>query len=382
MKPLAETRPDPAELLRQISEDGRRRANLRVYLGYARGTGTTTAMLDEARRRQSRGTDVVVAAYSVHDEPAKALGALEVIQATRDMPRTRALDIDAVLARNPEVVCIDDVMDHDTSGRPRIESVPRILAAGVTVLATLHLLSVRSAAAAVANLLGEQPPEPLIGDAFFDLIDEIEYVDIPPDDLLRRIRERSILTPAQLAIGMQRELRPAVLAVLRETALRITAEHMDRQLSTYLPTQKTPLEFRGRIVLCIPIEDSMEGRIRAVAQYAATQSVKFSVVTVRTRKLTEAETALVGSYATVTHQLGGEFAQLDGRNVGQTLVDYIRRTQATEVVVGHRGHSWRPWDTTSEMIRLLSGVDVHILRSRLPAPTPARELARQAIAAR
>lgn len=378
----SETRPDPAELLRQISSDGRRRAILRVYLGYARGTGTTTAMLDEARRRQSRGTDVVVAAYSVHDEPAKALSALEVMQATREMPRAKTLDVGAVLARNPEVVCIDDVMDPDTSGRPRIESVSRILSAGITVLATLHLLSVRSAAAAVADLLGEQPREPLIGDAFFDLIDEIEYVDITPEDLLRRIREQSILTPAQLAIGMQRELRPAVLAVLRESALRITAEHMDRQLAAYLPTPKSPLEFRGRIVLAIPVEEGMEGRIRAVAHYAATQSVKFSVVTVRTRKLNEGQTALVGSYATITHQLGGEFARLDGRDVGRTLVDYIRRVQATEVVVGHRRHSWRPWDTTSEIIRLLSGVDVHILRSREPAPTPARELPRQTIATR
>ncbi|HYL07855.1 MAG TPA: hypothetical protein VEU76_04855, partial [Candidatus Udaeobacter sp.] len=225
-----ERRPDPSELLRQISE-GRRRAILRVYLGYARGCGTTTAMLDEARRRKGRGTDVVVAAYDIHDDPARALSALEVIRGTREMPRSQSLDVAAVLARNPEVVCIDDLNGLDSSGRPRIESVSRLLGAGVVVLATLHLLSVRSAASALAGMLGEQPQEPLIGDAFFDLIDEIEYVDITPEDLLRRIREKAILSPAQLAIGMQRELRPAVLEVLRETALRMTAEHMDKQLS-------------------------------------------------------------------------------------------------------------------------------------------------------
>lgn len=368
-----ERRPDPTELLRQISSDGRRRAILRVYLGYARGCGTTTAMLDEARRRQSRGTDVVVASYDVHDAPATALSAVEVMPPVRNLAQTRPLDVDAVLARNPEVVCIDDLMGPDSLGHPRIESVPRILSAGIIVLATLHLLSVRSAASALAGMLGEQPPEPLLGDAFFDLIDEIEYVDITPEDLLHRIREHAILTPAQLALGMQRELRPAVLAVLRETALRMTAEHMDRQLSAYLPVSQSPLEFRGRVVLCLKVAPGMEAKIRSVARYAATQGAKFTVVTVRTRSLNDTERGWLGSYATLTHQLGGEFVRLEGRNVAETLVGYIKQTQSTEIVLGHRRQKpWRPWDTTSQVIRLLSGVDVHILRAREPAPVPPR----------
>ncbi len=374
MSRSVERRPDPAELLRQINSDGRRRASLRVYLGYARGCGTTTAMLDEARRRRSRGTDVVAGAYEIHDPPSKALSTIEVLQATRDMPFVRRLDVAAVLARNPEVVCIDDVMAPDTNGRPAFESVPRLLSAGVTVLATLHLLSLRSAATAVAAMLAAPLPEPLLGDDFFDQIDEIEYVDITPEDLLVRIKERSILTPAQLAMAMQRELRPAVLAILRETALRMTAEHMDRQLSRYLPQTQAPLEFRGRIVLALPIAAGMERRIRAVANYAASQGSKLSVVTVRTHQLRDEERAWVGAYASLTHQLGGEFVRLEGRNVANTLVSYVRQVQATEVVLGHRTHPRRlPWDTTSEIIRMLSGVDVHILRAHQPASpvTPA-----------
>lgn len=363
MKPLREVRPDPTDLLRQIAAEARRRAILRVYLGYARGCGTTTAMLDEARRRAGRGTDVVVAAYQVHEQPSMVLSAMEVIHGTRELPMVRPLDVAALLARNPEVACIDDLMGPDTMGMPRIESVPRLLSAGITVLATLHLLSIRSAAAAVAGMLGEQPPEPLLGDAFFDLIDEIEYVDITPEDLLHRIRERSILTPAQLAVAMQRELRPAVLAILRETALRMTAEHMDRQLSRYLPSPQSPLEFRGRIVLAVPVEAGLEGRIRRVAQYAATQGAKLTVVTVRTHTLTGEQKALLGGYALLADQLGGDFVRLDGRSVAETLVAYIRQSEATEVILGHRRRArWRPGDTTSEVIRRLSGVDVHILR--------------------
>jgi two-component system, OmpR family, sensor histidine kinase KdpD len=371
MNLAAEQRPDPAELLRKITGDGRRRAILRVYLGYARGCGTTTAMLDEAGRRASRGTDTVVAAYEVHDEPAVALRRLEVVQAGRyDLPMARPLDLDAVLARNPEVACIDDLMGLDTSGRPRIESVPKLLKAGTVVLGTLHLLSVRSAASAVAEVAGFEPREPLLGDDVLELIDEIEYVDITPDDLLQRIRERAILTPAQLAVGMQRELRPAVLSVLRETALRLTAEHMDRQMSAYLPHADSPLEFRGRIVLCLSIDPGHEERIRSVARYAATQGAKLTVVAVRTRKLSDKEKGWLGSYASLTHQLHGEFIRLEGRNVATTLVKFIQDTQATEVVLGHRRRApWRPWDTTTMVLRPLTGVDVHILRHRDPAPS-------------
>ncbi len=358
-------RPDPQELLRQLSE-GRRRAILRVYLGYAPGCGTTTAMLDEARRRAGRGTDVVVASYKVHDPGTDALRSLEVFGSARALPFEHPLNVEALLARNPDVACIDDLMGADDNGRPRIESVPRLLAAGITLLATLHVLSVSSASAAVAGMLGEPPREPLLTDAVFNTIDEIEYVDITPEDLLRRIREHSILTPAQLAVAMQRELRPAVLSILRETALRMTAEHMDRQLSRYLPSLK-PLEFRGRIVLCLPVRAGLENRIRAVARYAMSQGAKLLVVSVRTRSLSDQEKGWLGSYAALTHQVGGEFVRLEGRNVASALARYISESQASEVVIGHRRRArWRPWDTTTELIWRLAGVDVHILRATSP----------------
>jgi two-component system sensor histidine kinase KdpD len=251
--------------------------------------------------------------------------------------------------------------------------VPRLLSAGITVLATLHVLSVKSAAEAVAGMLGQPPDGPLLDDAVVQLIDELEIVDIPPEDLLRRISERSLLTPAQLAVCMQRELRPAVLQMLRETALRIIADHVDRQLSGYLPAGPSPFEFRGRIVLCLPIRRGLEDRIRDAARHAAHHDAKFSVVTVRQRALSDEEKGWLGAYAALTHQLKGEFVRLEGRRVAPALAKYVMESQATEVVLGHRHRSrWRPWDTTGELIRLLAGVDVHILRAREPARAAAR----------
>src|SRR6202521_5015982 len=170
-------RPDPIELLKQISAETRRRVLFRVYLGYARGVGATSTMLDEGRRRRDRGTDVGAAAYRVHGDADQALRDLEVLGAHRHRTVEWRLDVDAVLARNPEVVCIDDLAERDADGRPRLESVSRLLAAGITVLATLHVLSIKSTATAFASLLGQDPPRAVIEDEAIEAIDELELID-------------------------------------------------------------------------------------------------------------------------------------------------------------------------------------------------------------
>lgn len=359
-------RPDPLHLLRQISSETRRRVLFRVYLGYARGAGATTVMLDEARRRSGRGTDIVVAAYRVHGEPDAALRDLEVLGAGRHPAPGQALDVEAVLARNPEVVCIDDLAELGADGRPRVESVARLLAAGITVLATLHLLSIKSTATPFGAMLGAGVPDALIEDSALESIDELELVDVTPADLLQRLREQGVLAPAELAVALQRELRLTVLEALRESAFRVIAEQADRQLVGYMRATGVlePWEVRGRIVLALPAGRGLDGRIQRAGAYALAQNAKFSVVSVRPPNLSDQEKEWLGSYASLTHKLGGEFVHLRGRSIAAALVEYIRESLATELILGHRRRTrWLPGDTTSEVIRRLSGVDVHILRS-------------------
>jgi two-component system, OmpR family, sensor histidine kinase KdpD len=359
-------RPDPLAILKQISAETRRRVLFRVYLGYARGVGTTTAMLDEGRRRRARGTDVVAGAYRVHGDPASALRELEVVGARGSRPAVRSLDIEAVLARNPDVVCIDDLAEVEADGRPRLESVARLLAAGVTVLATLHVMSIKSTAEAFGAMLGGQSPGGLVDDSALEAIDELELVDMTPADLLERLREQSVLTPAELAMALQRELRVRVLEELRESAFRVIAEHADRQLVSFMHESgvQGPWEVRGRIVLGVPVLRGLEGRIRRAGAYAQSQDAKFSVVSVRTRELSDGEKEWMGGYAALAHQLGGEFVHLHGRSVAKALIEYVHESLATEVILGHRRRArWLPGDTTSEVVRRLSGVDVHILRA-------------------
>jgi two-component system sensor histidine kinase KdpD len=239
------------------------------------------------------------------------------------------------------------------------------------VLATLHVLSVKCAATAFAAVLGAEQSRALIEDGALEAIDELELIDITPPDLLQRMREQRVLSPAELAIALQVDLRQGTLEALRESAFRVIAEHADRQLVEFMHERgvEAPWEVRGRIVLCIPAARGLEARIKRAYAYAAAQDAKFSVVSVRTRQLTDEEKEWMGGYAALTHQLGGEYVHLHGRSVAPALVDYVRQSLATEVILGHRRTPRRlPGDTTSQVIRRLSGVDVHILRSKPPEP--------------
>jgi len=353
----------PEDLLRKQAPTGRRAADVRVYLGYADGSGTTTTLLDEARRRRSRGTDVVVAAIS-RRVPREELGDLELLGGPNSAAANDRLDVDALLARNPEVVVIDELNGLDTQGRLRSESIPRMLAAGITVLGTVHLLDLASVRDSYAPLLRERAPGLVLPDDVLNGIDELEIVDVTPAVLLDRLRRGEIMTPAEAARALQAEFRPQILAALREMAFRVIADHTDRRLVAYMRERKieAPWEARPRLVACIPPRSGMDRRIVRVARWAAKAAAQLTVASVRPPNLEEARRRLLGEYAALVHREGGEFVSLYGRNVAEALAAYIRKTINTEVVLGRRQHPWRPWDTTATLIRMLHDVDIHILR--------------------
>ena len=364
-------RTSPEDLLRAQQRAGLRSPDVRVYLGYADGSGTTTAMLDEARRRRARGTDVVVAAINSRVPPA-ALAGLEVLGGPDSPAAHDRLDVEALLSRNPEVAVIDELNGLDTEGRLRAESLSRLVEAGITVLGTLHLLDLATVRESYAPLLKERAPGSALPDDVLTRIDELEIVDVTPAVLLERLRRGEIMSPADAARALQAEFRPQILSALREMAFRLIADHTDRRLVAYMRERKIeePWEARPRLVACIPPRPGMEARIRKMAIFAARIAAQLTVVSVRPPRLSESERRWLGEYAALVHREGGEFVSLYGRNVAATLARYLRKTLNTEVVLGRRRHWWRPWDTTSTLTRLLEDVDVHILRRQEPAPPP------------
>jgi two-component system, OmpR family, sensor histidine kinase KdpD len=357
------------DLLRAQQRAGLRSPDVRVYLGYADGSGTTTAMLDEARRRRSRGTDVVVAAINARVAPAD-LATLEVLGGPDAPAAHDRLDVEALLRRNPEVAVIDELNGLDTEGRLRAESLHRLVEAGITVLGTLHLLDLASVRETYAPLLRDRAPGSALADDVLTRIDELEIVDVTPAVLLERLRRGEIMRPAEAARALQAEFRPQILSALREMAFRLLADHTDRRLVAYMRERKIeePWEARPRLVACIPPRPGMEAHIRRMTSWAAKASAQLTVISVRPPRLSEPERRWLGEYAALVHREGGEFVSLYGRDVAAALARYIGKTLNTEVVLGHRRHRWRPWDTTATLIRRLEDVDVHILRQDVAAP--------------
>jgi two-component system sensor histidine kinase KdpD len=361
----------PEALLGAEPRAGRRGADVRVYLGYADGSGTTTVMLDEARRRRSRGTDVVVAAINPR-VAAPQLSGLELLGGPKASAAHDRLDVEALLSRNPEVAVIDELNGLDTEGRLRAESVPRLLEAGITVLGTVHLLDLASVRESYAPLLKDRAPGSVLSDEVLTGIDELEIVDVTPAVLLERLRRGEIMSPADAARALQAEFRPQILSGLREMAFRLIAEHTDRRLVTYMRERKIeePWEARPRLVACIAPHPGMEPVIQRMARFAARTAGQFTVVSVRPPRLSEPERRRLGEYAALVHREQGEFVSLHGRNVAASIAGYLRKTLSTEVVLARPRHPWRPWRTSSRLIHLLEDIDIHILRRDQPELGP------------
>ncbi|MGA7988514.1 MAG: hypothetical protein WCB51_08975 [Candidatus Dormiibacterota bacterium] len=353
-------RPDSEALLRALHASASR-AGLRAYLGYARGCGTTIAMLDEATRRHQRGTDVVVAAVKTdgRNRCEIALQELEILGGPNS-PATRGhVDVDALLRRNPEVACLDDLAALDTEGRPITESVPRLLAAGMTLIATLHLTDLLSTVEGIGPMLGDRPQH-VVDDSFLDLVTELEIVDITPSLLDERLRRGEIVPASEAARARAHSFRPEVLASLRELAFRLLAEHTDRRLVAYMRDRgiEAPWEVKPRVMLCVPPRPGMEEVIAGTATLAARLDGKMTAVTVRDRKRSPHEMQLLGTYAALTHQADGTFITLYENDPATALMHYARKILATEIVVT-RGRGRR--GTLRKLIELLTDVDVHVL---------------------
>jgi two-component system sensor histidine kinase KdpD len=252
--------------------------------------------------------------------------------------------------------------------------VPRILDAGITVIATLHLSSLQSMAQAMGSILGDLPTGPRVDDGVLALADELELVDVTPTTLDERLRRGEIVPPAEAARALQGEFRPEVLSTLREATFRLIAEHTDRQLVAYMHDRRIdrPWEARSRVMVCVPPRPHMETLIRRAARLADSLDAELRVVTVRTQSRSLPEKELLGEYASLTHQLGGEFITLYGPSAAPAIAAYARQTLATEILLtrGPReGH--RTGSTLRRLIRMLSDVDIHVLANELDAQVSA-----------
>ncbi|HEV3345461.1 MAG TPA: two-component system sensor histidine kinase KdbD, partial [Methylomirabilota bacterium] len=257
-----ERRPDPDELLARVKEAETRQARgkLKIFFGAAAGVGKTYAMLEAARGQRAQGVDVVVGWVDTHGrvETEALLGGLEILPRRAVEYRGTALkefDLDAALARRPALMLVDELAHSNAPGSrhaKRWQDVLELLDAGINVYSAMNVQHVESLNDVVAKITGVIVRE-TVPDSIFQHTDELELIDLSPDDLLHRLRDGKIYIPEQAREAVDNFFRKGNLIALRELALRVTAQHVDAEMRHYMRDHaiRQTWPVRERLLVCI-----------------------------------------------------------------------------------------------------------------------------------
>jgi two-component system sensor histidine kinase KdpD len=375
--PQARERADP-ETTELVEEAGR----FRVYLGAAAGVGKTMAMLNEGQRRRERGRDVVIGFVECHGRPRTE----ELIEGLELIPRRTVqyrgtefeeMDLDAVLARHPELVLVDELAHTNVIGSGRHEKrwqdVIECLDAGINVVTTVNIQHLESIGDAVERItkvhIGERVPDWVLRRA-----NQIELVDSSPEQLRRRLVHGNIYPPEQVPQALANFFRTDNLIALRELALRFLADETDTQLLNH-PRWRQSLdlwETSERLLVGVTTAPGTDAIVRRASRMAARIKADLQVLHVAVgghARPSEHDQLIV--LRQLAADLGAEWHEIRADDPGQALIDFARSHQITQIVVGSSARSRRQelmhgGSFVRKVSRLAahSAIDVHIIARR------------------
>lgn len=351
------------------------RGNLRIYLGAAPGVGKTFAMLDEGYRRDQRGTDVVVGYVETHNRPKTAaqLRDLEIVP-RRVMTHRGAtfeeMDVDAVLARRPEVVLVDELAHSNVPGSrhpKRYQDVEDLLAAGIDVISTVNVQHLESVNDVVEHITGAKQRE-TVPDSAVRAADQVELVDMTPEALRRRMAHGNIYAPDKVDAALGNYFRVGNLSALRELALLWVADKVDAGLQDYMEAQGIDAnwETRERVVVAVTGAPSGDYLIRRAGRVA--QRTKADLLGVHVQSsdgLAGAPGELLERHRQLLADLGGTYHEVVGNDVAKALTQFARGEHATQLVLGAtRRNRWAEvtkGSIVNAVLREAGHLDVHVI---------------------
>ncbi|MCI0709624.1 MAG: sensor histidine kinase KdpD [Chloroflexi bacterium] len=380
---MNEYRPDPDSLLAAVQKDAARqqRGKLKIFFGMAAGVGKTYAMLETARERQAEGVDVVVGYIETHgrEETEGLLAGLEVIpRQTLSYRGTQLeeMDLDAVLARHPELVLVDELAHTNAPGvrhAKRFQDIIELLEADIDVWTTVNVQHFESRADAVRQITGITVHE-RVPDSILDLADEIELIDLSPEDLRKRLAEGKVYTPERVEVAANNFFRTGNLTALREMALRLTAEHVDHKLQDYMQLKHIagPWKSRERLMVAVGPSPFSEQLIRWTRRMAYNLEAPWIGVYVETQQvLTPAARERLAHNLDLVRSLGGEIVTAAGENIVDSLLHAAKQRNVTQIVIGKpRQNSLQRFFPGSSMvdrlIRTSGDIDIYVVTGDKP----------------
>ncbi len=353
------------------------RGTLRIYLGAAPGVGKTFAMLNEGARRASRGTDIVIAYVETHGRTntAAQIGDLEIVPRHVVMYRGATfeeMDVDAVIARAPEVALVDELAHTNVPGsrnEKRWQDIDEILAAGIDVISTVNVQHLESMNDVVEEITGIKQRE-TVPDSVVRAADQIEIVDMTPQALRRRMPHGNIYPAEKVDASLANYFREGNLGALRELALMWVADRVDEALAVYRETHgiARPWETRERVVVAITGAPGGDDVIRRAARMAARARSQLLGVHIRSADgLRGASGDALGVQRALLQELGGEYHELASADPAATLVQFARSENATQIVLGaSRQSRWTHLlrgSVITNVLRASGDIDVHVISS-------------------
>lgn len=355
---MSDQRPDPDQLLDRLNaeEAKARRGKLKIFFGASAGVGKTYAMLGAARQQLLQGVDVLIGVVETHGrmETEVMADGLERLP-LRDIPyRDRILkefDLDAALARKPTLILMDELAHSNVAGSrhpKRWQDVEELLAAGIDVYSTVNVQHLETLNDVVSGITGIRVWE-TVPDKVFDAADEVVLVDLPPDELLQRLKEGKVYLPNQAERAIRNFFRKGNLIALRELSLRRTADRVDDEMLQYRRDQfvSSVWQTQDSLLACIGPGEGAEKIVRTTARIASRLEAPWHAIYVETpelQRLPEERRHRILRSLKLAHDMGAETATLSGSDAIEATVKYARSHNLAKVTVG-RDHPrpWRPW---------------------------------------
>lgn len=374
-------RPSPEALLEAVAKT---RGRLKIFLGAAPGVGKTYEMLSQGAARRRDGLDVVIGVVETHGraETQALVDGFEIIPRRQVEHRGRMLqemDLDAILARRPALVLVDELAHTNAPGSrhdKRYQDVEEILAAGIDVWTTLNIQHVESLNDVVAQITRIRVRE-TVPDAWIDGADEIELIDLTPEDLQKRLAEGKVYIRDQARRAVDHFFKPGNLTALRELALRRTAQRVDDQMLGYMRAHAItgPWAAGERIMVCVSEAPNGEALIRYARRVADRLGARWTAVYIegsRHHRLDEADRDRIARALLLAEKLGGETVTLPANDIVAELLTYARRNNITQIVIGKSDRSrWFEMlhgSVVHDLLRKSGSISVHVMAGEEAQP--------------
>ena len=372
---LARLRSEQPQVLEEgASQQGR----LKIFFGYAAGVGKTYTMLEAARVAATGQRDVLLGYIETHgreETEALLLGHELLPRKETDYRGVKLLefDLDAALARKPQLILVDELAHTNAAGcrhNKRWQDVQELLDAGIDVWTTLNVQHIESLNDIVAQITGIVVRE-TIPDRVFDESDDVELVDLPPGDLLERLREGKVYVPEQAQQAVERFFRKANLIALRELAMRRVADRMSHEVQAarlgQTRTQTWPTT--ERLLVCVGPSPTSAKVIRTAKRMATAMHAQWIAIhaeTASTSRLDDRGRHHLGHHMKLAESLGAETVTISGEDVAEEVVRYAQSRNATKIVIGKTGQTprWRFWrrSVVDRLIAISGDIDVYVIQ--------------------